>query len=317
MNLLNTLLGGHDKTNSPELMTAIAKAVDWVEPLLRQTDGYPNQYRKSVARAVSYANELAAKVPGPLAITPESYTTNPLVHALFPVQDDLQLAMQRSRDMQDFLKSNPDAEGIYVLMCMRRISKSMRGIELDGDVLRRDVPQEAIYFTDITIAEPGLTETDTRQCIAKCIFESLIDRVAQRIKDRKQQKIALIQTRDELLARLHMAPPEQRPEFERRLADVLKQLADTISSLEMGQYIKDFEAIFLKPEEYLFLEYAKINLDSMGIVRDPTTPCSNEVEFCDLIGRDLRRWTLTMVTAVRLSDGSNRGTPRVMGVSER
>jgi hypothetical protein len=293
--LLNTLLGGHHEDDSPELMHAVDWAVDRVDPILRQMGGYPARYRKPVAHALDYAHALAARIPGPVSITPESHSSDPLVHAMFPLRDDLYVAMENSRAMRDFFQAYPETSEVYALICMRRINKAMFGMEMEGDILRRDVPQEAIYFTDYTIAEPGLNEAEARQRIARGFFESLVIHVQNRIQIRKLEKVALENERDELLARLHGGEANRRAEVEQELQSVLERLAEHVAGLELRRYPDDFDAVLLEPEKHLFIEQAGINLDSMGIVRRPDTSGSNEFIFCDLIGRDRRRWTVTLM----------------------
>jgi hypothetical protein len=305
VSLLDTLFGGHRENDAPDLMGAIDWAVDRVDPLLKQMGGYPDRYRKPVAHALEYAHDLAARIPGPVAITPESYVADPAVRVMFPMQDDVHAALQRSRDMQTFLQDSPGVSEVYALMCMRRRTKALLGMEMDGEMLRRDVPQEVVYFTDYTLADPGPSEAEARQRIARGLFESLIVHVANRIDARKREKIDLIHERDEVLAQMHSASAERRPEYEAGLRRVLDRLGELVAALELDHYHKDFEIVLLEPEKYVFLEYAEMNLDSMGIVRQPDTSGSAEVRFCDLIGRDRRRWTVVIMYCI---DVKNRAT---------
>ena len=295
MGLLNTLLGAHHQGDAPEFTHAIAWAVDRVDPVLKQMGGYPERYRKPVAHALEYAHALAARIPGPVSVTPESHSADPIVHTMFPLREDLHVAMDNSRAMQEFFQTYPDAHEVYALICMRRKTKAMLGMELEGEILRRDVPQEAVYFTDYTVAEPGLTESETRQRIAQGFFESLVIHVRNRVEARKLDKLALARERDELLARLHGLPAPRRAGIEQELQAVLDRLTECVADLELARYPKDFDAILLEPEKYLFIEQAGMNLDSMGIVRRPDTSGSNEFVFYDLIGRDRRRWTVALM----------------------
>ncbi len=295
MSLLDTLLGGRHGHDAPELASAIAWAVDRVDPLLKQMDGYPDRYRKPVTHALDYAHALAARIPGPVSVTPESFATDPAIRALFPMPDDLHAAIQYSKDVQVFLQASPEVTEIYALMCMRRRTKAMLGMDMDGEVLRREVRQDAVYFTDYTLADPGLTEAEARQRIAWGLFESLVAHVAHRIEVRKQEKIELTRERDEVLAQMRSAPAGRRPDHERNLRQVLDRLGEIVSTLELDHHYKDFEAVLLDPARHVFLEYTELNLDSMGIVRQSEVPGSGEVQFCDLIGRDRRRWTVIMM----------------------
>lgn len=295
MNLLSRLLGAGRTVVSPDLSAAVERAVERVEPRLKQAGGYPDRYWKAVAHGLEYAHDLAAQVPGPVVIDREAYASDPLVHALFASPDEVRTALCVSQSMREFRSGNPDAAEVYALICMRRGTKTMLGVEMDGDVIRRDVPQEAVYFTDHTVADPGRTEVEARERIAQGFFDSLAAHVALRVATRKQEKVELELARDELLARLRGAAPERRPELTTKLDPLLHQLGRLAESLDLRRYVEDFEAVMLAPEKHVYLERTAMVLDGMGLLREPETSGSSEVVFSDLIGRDRRRWTVAMM----------------------
>jgi len=276
-------------------MAAVEWAVDKVEPRLKRFGNYPDGYLKPVAHAIEYAHALAAKVPGPISVTLDSYAADPLVHALFHLPEDLQSAFDASRAMDEFQRQNPSVTEVYGLVCMRRNIKKMFGMEMRGDILRRDVDQEAVYFTDFTLAEPGLTEAESRQRIAEGFFKSLVGHVANRISALKTERARDEIERDEWLSRMRGAKLEAHAEAQAGLEAVLRRLTESVHDLELGRYHHHFEAVLLNPEKFLYLEQTEMNLDSMGIVRKPNAAGSDEIEFCDLIGRDRRRWTVALL----------------------
>lgn len=295
LGLLDYLFGGNHAERSPELLDAVEWAVGRVEPLLKQVGGYPGRYLKPVAQALEYAQALAAKVPGPVSITPASYAADPLVHALFPLPENLHAAFEVSKAMAEFVIEHPDTTEVYAMVCMRRKVKNLLGMEITGDMLRRDVQQEAVFFTDYTLAEPGTTEAESRARVARGFFESLCGHVVNRIQMRKLARAREELARDELLADLRLAGPERRDELQKRLDTVLNQLSESVHGLELDRYHRDFEAVLLEPDKYLYLENTEMSLDSMGIVRQADADGSDDLVFCDLIGRDRRRWTVTMM----------------------
>lgn len=305
MSLLDRLFRNAHESDSAELHNAITWAVDRIEPLLKHVGGFPDRYRKPIANALEYARTLADKIPGPVSITPEAYASDPLVRTMFALPDDLHSAMGASRAMQSFLLEHPGTTKVYALICMRRKVKDLFGMELQGDILRRDVRQEAVFFTDYTIAEPGLTETESRAAIARGFFESLVFHVANRIDARKLERANLEVERDRLLTELRSAPAEQRGEMRARLDEVLSRLGGVIDSLDLVHYFRDFEAVMHEPEKHLYLVRTEMNLDSMGIVRQPTSSDSDEIVFCDLIGRDRRRWTVVMMYCDHVEGGAS------------
>jgi hypothetical protein len=302
MGLLGKLFGAERRVDSPDLLAAIERAIDRVEPRLKQIGGYPDRYRKPVAHALEYVRTLATQVPGPVAVNRDAYASDPLVHALFSSPDEIRAALCASQAMHDYRRVHPGACEVYALLCMRRGDKIMLGMELSGDMLRRDVPQHAIYFTSHTLADPGRTEAEARECIAQGFFDSLIAHVSARIEARKQEKIRLEQARDELLAHLRASSAERRTDLEDRLKVTLTRLADLAGTLDLRLHVHDFEAVLGEPEQYLHIVQADMTLDGMGILHEADAPGGTVIKFSDLIGRDRRRWTVALMHCDHVED---------------
>lgn len=307
MKWLRWLFAVGNPVDSPALAAAIERAVEHVDPRLKQCPSYPGRFRKAVAHALEYAHRLAAQVPGPVAVNRDTFVSDPLVHALFASPDDIHAALCVSRAMHDYRQAHPDAGEVYALLCMRRGTKSTLGIELEGEVLRRDVPQQAVYFSGHTLADVGHTEAEARARIAEGFFASLVGHVRQRIEARKQEKTVLETRRDELLAALHSAPAERRRGLEAELQDLLKHLGSVTESLALRRYIEDFEAVLLAPERHVYLERTTLLLDSMGLLRTQDSEGHHKIEFCDLAGRDRRRWTVALMYCDRVHEEATLG----------
>jgi hypothetical protein len=127
-------------------------------------------------------------------------------------------------------------------------------------------------------------------------FDSLTSQVARRIEARKQDTQSQRREKDLLVDRLRVADTQTRPALEKELSNLLASMQSSISSLDLRNYIEDFEAVLLNPGQYLRLDQLPINMDSMGIRRksDDADP-EEAIIFNELIGFDRRDWTVTMV----------------------
>ncbi len=277
------------------MLPAVEHAVSSVEPLLRQVSGYPGAYLAPVESALNYSHQLAASLPGPVTISRESYARDPLVHALFPSLDSVTEAICSSRSLQDHLQHAPDSRDLYALMGMRRREKNVVGMQLSGQLVQHDVMQNMIYFISHTIENPATSETEARERVAMKFFDSLVDKVAQRITQRKQERLGVMQEKDLLTARLHNADARSRPELEARLSHTMDSLQASVSTLELERYPEDFKAVLLNPALHLRLDQTAIKLDGMGVRRNDDTQQGKVLVFDDLIGYDRRNWTVTMV----------------------
>ena len=278
---------------SQALQSAISRAVDGVEPLIKFTRGYQQNYRTPVETALEYARSLADSVPGPVAIDRAAYAANPFVHALFPSADSVAEAFSSSRAMLEYHDKFPDSEVMYALMGMRRLEKNTPGMELAGDVIQRDVMQKTIYFTGHTLASPAPTEAQSREMIALSFFDSLIGKVKLRIEARKQSMQSQLQQKNQLTTRLRAADEKSRPALQAELSCMLANMRSCVFSTD--RYLEDFEAVLLHPEQHLKLRKTPIAMDSMGIRRSSDDPDQRTIMFDELVDFDRRDWTVTMV----------------------
>lgn len=303
MGLFGQLFGHNGEKNRPELLPAIERAVNAVEPRLKQARGYPESYQKPVATALEYAHSLAASVPGPVALNRESYARDALVHALFPAVNSVTDAFVSSRAVQDFFREFPDTDELYALMGMRRVEKTISGVALSGELVQHDVLQKAVYFTSHTIENPAPTEEQAREQVALSFFDSLVHQVKRRAEARRQGQMSQLQDKNLLINRLHAADAQTRPALEKELSGMMDAMQSDAGPLDLNNYLKDFEAVLLNPEQHLKLIQTPIMLDSMGIRRECTESCPTEaVIFNELIDFDRRNWTVTMVHCSKMQN---------------
>jgi len=311
MGLLDWLgVGGGDSSDDPRLQQAIERAVDKVEPRLKQAGGYPGRYRAAIGQALRYADQLAAAIPGPVELDREHFSRDPFVHALFGSHHPIQHTLCLSRAMQEYLR-RPDAGtgDIHALMGMRRNEKPSFGMETEGDVLRRDVAQQVVSFSDHTLSCITHSEAETRALVAWSIFDSLISHVASHVEGLRQEKSALDRRRDELMARIRGTTGENRAPLEQELGTLLAESSDAAQRLNLDRMPGYFEEQLRSPETLVKLEQQQRRLDGMGILRaDEHASNSNLIDFTDLVGQDRRLWTVTLVHC---------GHPKLPPLSER
>lgn len=282
--------------DTPALLSAIDRAVNEVEPLLKQSRGYRGTYRPSVARALEYANSLAASVPGPVVVNRDTYASDAFVHALFPSVDVVMEAFCASMAVRNYYRQFPDTDELFALMGMRRVEKSMMGLALSGETIHRDVVQQSVYFTNHTIENIAPTEKQSRELIALSFFDNLVGKVKKRVEARKLGRETQLQEMNLLIARLRAADAQHRPALEEKLSRMLASMQSTAGSQDLSNYIEDFKAVLLDPEQHLHLNQVPIVLDSMGIRRERADASQNEaVIFSELVDFDRRNWTVTMV----------------------
>lgn len=296
MGLFAQLSGRNQLKDTPILLAAIERAINGVEPLLKQVNGYQRSFRKSVATALEYANGLSERVPGPVVLNRETYAKDPFVHALFPSVDYVMDAFCTSMAVRDYYRNFPDTGELFAMMGMRRVEKNIIGVELSDKMLQLDVMQKAVYFTSHTIEYLAPTEKQSREMIALSLFDSLVGKVKIRAVARQQNKQLLLKEKNVLASRLRTANVLTRPALQEQLSRLIEKLQTTAGALDMKSYIEDFEAVMLHPEKHLQINQIPVTLDRMGISRENGNSSDNDIVlFSDIVDFDRRNWTVTMV----------------------
>lgn len=287
----------HLPPESELLEAAIERAVQRVEPRLRQIGDYPRRYRRPVAHALEYVQGLAQAIPGPVEMSPELYGSDPFIHALFGSPEEMRHALCMSHAMHEYAR-RPGGPGTdaYALMGMRRREKTAFGMETSGEVIRREVAQRVVCFTDHTLSGPAPTEAEARQLLIWNLYDSLVERLAERLAARQGARQDLQKEKDYLSAQLRSAEADRRPALQQALNTLLADLAKAHAALDLRHLAADFDEILLSPERYLSLEHVTLRLDGMGVLRAGDGEANTHaLDFTDLHGRDRRRWTVVMV----------------------
>ncbi len=287
---------GQQKMELSKLLPAIDRAVSLVDPRLKQGQGYPEAYRKPVLKALEYSNALVDSIPSPVVIDRSAYARDAFVHALFPSVDSVFDAFCSSRAIQNYHHDFPVSNTFYALMGMRRRDKKTLGMEISGELIQRDVLQNIVYFTEHTIVHPAPDEQQAREKVALGFFDCLAQKVEKRIDERRKSVQSLQQEKDLLMARIRMTAADDRPVLNKELSRLIKNIQSAFSSLDLRNYIDDFEAVLLHPDQHLRLDQVSINLDRMGVKHGNGDPINgDDIIFNELIGFDRRAWTITMV----------------------
>lgn len=275
--------GPHD--TDPVLDVAVERAAYRVDPRLKQLRSYPGRYRPTIQRVLSRVRQLAADVPGPITLDTEHYTRDPFVHALFGGPEDINRLLSTPA-MHTYVAEH-GGDDMYALLSMRRVEKSVFGLELAGSILRRDVAQRVIHFTDPQLIGPAPTEQDARDNLLWHLFDRYMEHVAQGMERLRGERQRLAQEKDFALARLRGVSADRRATRQQELDKVLVNLGEAAATLDLEYSGEVFEAVLAHPEDCLALVIQHLNLDTMGVIHaDAAAPGVTSLEFVNLIERE-------------------------------
>ncbi|MGD2073699.1 MAG: hypothetical protein PVI91_04820 [Gammaproteobacteria bacterium] len=266
------------------LQEQVEGVVDGVEPKMRLVWGYRKKLQPAVAIARSYIDELVEQIPGPLDVSPKTFVSDPQVNAFFASPQEVREVFSASSELRAFFDQpgNADLESPCALLCMVEREKTVFGMELVQDRVRRDVTQTAVNFSDHKVLTPGATDTDARQGLKDCIFNALVSHALQHIADLKAHKRDLQDQRrilygrlrarqayngglDTLLASASSDPPEIL-DIEERLADAEQRLSRIPAARDAPRdYLHEVKAILERPEDFIRLRRVSFRLTRMSI----------------------------------------------------
>lgn len=269
----------------PALEQALERAALAIDPNLRRTRHWPGRYRASIGRALEQTRRVAEGVPGPVVLDRANWLKDPLVHTLFASAEEMQRAMSASPTLCAFIASHGGSE-VHALLSLRREERKSFGIDATGAVLRRDVAQTNIWFTDPHFIGPAASEGEARENMFWALFDRFLDRLGVGVERLRAERERLVQEKDMAQARLRGAPPERRPALEQALGTLIKRLTEIGEILDPERMHEVFDTILSHPEDCLYLEGYSLVLNALGVVcSEDDSPNVNTLHFVDLLER--------------------------------
>lgn len=290
----------------------VERAVDRVEPLIREVGGYQGKLAPAVRHALEYCEDIANRIPGPYEISRAAFTTTPLVRALFGSADDIEMMLARSWCVREHLVEFSLGTGeCYALLGMRRREKVSFGAKLSGEVVRRDEPQKALYFVDHTLAEPSPDLEAARLRLRDMLFDGLLKSFAAHVADVRAERDSL--HRDHAIVHACLRSGNDPENHTRRLADLEERLRATADALEPARLLDMLSEALARPETQLRLDPVRVVVDRTGIIvgtgEAGEAGEGDLLHFAELTNRDQRRWVVVFARIER--DEARRAIERL------
>jgi len=267
---------------------AVEHVVDRTYSRLRFLSGYSRRLKTPVATAVHYIDVLVEGVPEAVLCSRAAFSEDPQVNAFFAGPNHLQAVFSRSKEVHDLLEANPEAEECWALLCMRMEEHRQLGVSLIGDVVRKDVMQTTVNFSDHQILSPATSEAEARCSLKSCIFDRLLTYIHKRARDEKIRVTELENRRNFLVTRLNRPAfedgGESRQELQREIDEIGETLAREIPRLASLESRLDLVTDVLEhPAQYVSGHLNAIYLSRMGIKLDGNrTADGNEVPLFEI-----------------------------------
>ncbi len=209
----------------------LERVVDGTDSRIRLVSGYKKKLQDAISSSLDYTEDLVERLPQAIEVSSSTFISNPYVNAFFVNVSDLQTVFSSSSEVREFMEdlSNVNVPECYALLCMHKAEKTVLGTELVGDMLKRDVRQTAVNFSDHRIYSPTPSEKETRVGYKECLFGWLVNDALEHIVQMRLASERFKRERQALQAQLRgyrqkKRAPQEKPA--RPDAEVIKEIKE-------------------------------------------------------------------------------------------
>jgi hypothetical protein len=288
-------------------LALVERATAAVDPLIRQVPGHERRLAPALQHAQAYCTVIADRIPGPYEISRAAFAADPMVHALFGSADDIELMLAKSQCVREHLPAMAVATGqCCALLGMRHREKAGFGVALQGEMMRSDVPQKTLYFSDHTLAEPSPDLPAARLRLRDVLFDGLLKGFAAHVADVRAERDSLHRDHATVHAcvRSRSSSGGDPETHTRRLAALEERLRATADALEPARLLDTLVETLAQPEAQLHLDPVSIRVDRSGVITGrgeagPGEKAGDALHFAELTNRDQRRWVVILARIER------------------
>lgn len=263
------------------LVELIERMVQDSDPAIRKVAGYRRQLQKPVENALGYIEGLISSIPGPFSLSAGYWDKDPLIHALFVNPDEIRSLLHNCAELKSFFQKSGVDIGVALLTATKK-ERTIFGTALEGEIVRRDVPQVAVEFYDHRVVAPVATEEENRRELVHSGLNALATYALEEIMQIQSIREDLAAQRHILAVKLKIQHTHKRS-LERLLAggsqsnkntvqaeQVLAEIDKQLMELEPGSgrpqdFLRKLENILTAPGNFLTGEAIGMRLNWMGV----------------------------------------------------
>jgi len=288
------------------LVQVTDRVVQIADPVIRQAKRYRQVLAEPIAGSMKYFLSISKTVPGPINLDPNRYYDDPTVKALFASPNELDEVLRFNPEINKLRKQGVTGE-VVAMMTMLQQERTIFGHKQEGELMVRDVRQQAVSFSDHRIVAPSADLDTARDGIVNRGLEVLATVAMERITTLRANK-AELQGKKEYLQgmvkilggrshrqELFAAPTAHNREELRKVEQMLAEVDQELETLRQQialpeQSLAHLEGIMRQPETMLVARRQSLRLNWMGVrVDDDPGSEGNEITLAEFSVEDIRR----------------------------
>ena len=287
---------------------AIERAVDGTDPRLRAISGYRKRLREPVIRAIDHVVRVVNELPAPIPANPENYRDDACLRSMFASPERMLEVLARDQNLDNALREGLPASGtVTALLSARMSEKHTLGVDIEDEVLKRDVQQTVVSFDAHRLLDPCAEEAATRRALRRRAFDHILAQVLADMAKRRSTRQELAGQRELLRRKLKAlqgagwsfeataaAAAPDAAALERELAGIeaeLTALGSDAATLE--KHLEMLTAALSDPAQRLRSEERRLILDHRNVLRQHADSVSRELCLREL--QDARGGRLVML----------------------
>lgn len=286
-----------DEKNTQQINELVERILK-LHPQLRLARRYQARLAPAVATSLEYVGKLVDSVPAAREASAGAWASDPCIHAFFASAGDVTQVISRSADLRAYFERNADLPEAYAVLGMDMSERHVLGVGLEGETLRRDVPQTTVSFSDHQVRICGRSDAELRGEIVRRILDQLalegLARVAadKTRRDVLQRERALLKTRLQLLERqgagIRAVLGSDVAAESDELAQLEAQIEENEHNLEslglredaLDRELDRVREVFAEPKRHIYVTSKRLRLDRMNVVRKgKSAQAGEEIEF--------------------------------------
>jgi hypothetical protein len=277
---------------------AIERVVDGTDSRIRFVRGYKSKLQGVIESSYAYFDDLVEQIPGVIEINKDAFAMDPRVHAFFITVEDMQNKFSRSSELRHFIEDeNSENTGdIFALLCMQKKEKTVFGMELEGEFIKRDVAQISVGFSDHQLLALACSEHEARLGLKECLFEQLVTTALDDIntvqlehKEIEAQKRLLLTQLRALEARRRRSASASKSSLsaEHRLNKELEEHERALNEIKLKllpkRSLDQTREILSHPERYISVDKVYLKLNNMSIkLKEDSQEQGSEINLAEI-----------------------------------
>jgi hypothetical protein len=239
----------------------------------------------SIERACAYAGALVEELGEPFVLDRNAPSERAIGPVLFDTTKDAVNALRHSVKIKEVFTST-QSRNCFFLLTMHRHEYNVLGNEIEGEMIKREVLQNAVEFLDHEFSSAAPTLLELREKLTENVMRYLIGLAPARIRQDKILRTEMQRSEAILKAQmktLDYALKENRPmsapaslqaklsQGKREMSGLKDKLDSLSTKTELSPCLQKIREILDSPHEHIRLERVEMRVGDFGVKSETGT----------------------------------------------